>query len=96
MIMARTSVTTRKNTSSNAAGKSKTAAVQKINSSEKSFAGSSKASGAGVDRHQMITVAAYYMAEQRGFKGGDPVADWLAAEAKIDAMLKKSGVVLIH
>ena len=92
--MARTSVATGKNTSSNSGSKSKTAAAQKINSSEKSFAGSMKPTGA--DRHQMITIAAYYLAEQRGFNGGDPVADWLAAEAGIDAMLKKSGVILMH
>jgi len=94
--MAHTSATTRKHTSSNSGSKSKTAAAQKINSSEKSFAGNMKPTGAEADRHQMITVAAYYLAEQRGFNGGDPVADWLAAEAKIDAMLKKAGVVLIH
>ena len=36
---------------------------------------------------QMIQEAAYFRAERRGFSGGDPVADWLAAEAEIDAML---------
>lgn len=94
--MARTSIATKKTTSSNATGKSKTAAVNKITSSTQSSATSMKTAAAGADRHQMIKVAAYYLAEQRGFNGGDPVADWLAAETRIDAMLKKSGVTLIH
>ena len=36
---------------------------------------------------QMIQEAAYFRAERRGFIGGDPVADWLAAEAEIDALV---------
>lgn len=35
-------------------------------------------------RHGMICEAAYYRAEQRGFSGGDPIADWVAAEVEID------------
>lgn len=38
-------------------------------------------------RRRMIAEAAYYRAEQRGFEGGDPVADWLEAEAEVDAHL---------
>ena len=44
--------------------------------------------GDGLDREEMISVAAYYHAEHRGFSGGDRLADWLAAEAEIDAMHK--------
>ena len=40
----------------------------------------------GLARDEMIAVAAYYHAEQRGFSSGDRVADWLSAEAEIDAM----------
>jgi|KBSMisStandDraft_5_1062788.scaffolds.fasta_scaffold1138747_2 hypothetical protein len=36
---------------------------------------------------QMIREAAYFRAEARGFGGGDPVEDWLAAEAEIDALV---------
>lgn len=39
----------------------------------------------GVDRSQldeMIAVAAYYRAEQRGFTPGDELADWFEAEAE--------------
>lgn len=32
-----------------------------------------------------VAVAAYFHAEHRGFSGGDPVADWLAAEAEVYA-----------
>jgi len=35
--------------------------------------------------HDLIAEAAYFHAEHRGFVGGDPVADWLAAEAEIKA-----------
>lgn len=38
-------------------------------------------------RREMIAEAAYYRAQKRGFTGGDPVADWVAAEAEIDALL---------
>ena len=41
-----------------------------------------------LDREEMISVAAYYHAEHRGFEGGYSLADWLAAEAEIDAMHK--------
>jgi chromosome segregation ATPase len=36
-------------------------------------------------RRKMIAEAAYFRAEHRGFRDGDPVADWLAAENEIDA-----------
>jgi hypothetical protein len=39
------------------------------------------------ERHQMIAEAAYYRAECRGLAGGDPVADWLAAEAELNDRL---------
>jgi len=42
--------------------------------------------GDGADRYQMIATAAYYRAEHRGFSGGNPVDDWLAAEAEIDRL----------
>lgn len=42
------------------------------------------------DREKMIAQAAYLRAEQRGFMGGDPVQDWLTAEAEVDALLSQS------
>lgn len=41
------------------------------------------------DREQMIAVRAYYLAEERGFAGGDCVADWLAAEEWVDGQFPK-------
>ena len=35
----------------------------------------------------MISVAAYYLAEKRGFAGHGAGDDWIKAEAAIDAML---------
>ncbi|HET7832424.1 MAG TPA: DUF2934 domain-containing protein [Gallionella sp.] len=94
--MARTSATNRKNTSTGLAPKSPAAMAPMTTVSGKSPASATKTSLDETDRHQMIKVAAYYLAEQRGFSGGDPVSDWLAAEARIDAMLKKAGVTRVH
>lgn len=40
------------------------------------------------ERHRMIALAAYYRAEQRGFMNGDPVQDWLEAEAEVTMRLR--------
>ncbi|MGC8508190.1 MAG: DUF2934 domain-containing protein [Thiomonas sp.] len=40
-------------------------------------------------RHLMIAEAAFFHAEHNGFQG-DPLADWLAAEAEIDSLLKQT------
>lgn len=53
-------------------------------------ASKSKPAITGMDagqRWQMIAEAAYFIAEHRGFDGGDPLQDWFAAEAEIDRML---------
>jgi hypothetical protein len=39
----------------------------------------------------LIEEGAYLKAERRGFQGGNPVNDWLEAEAEIDAMLIRPG-----
>jgi len=38
---------------------------------------------AGYDDNERIHVAAYYLAERRGFVRGHELADWLAAEAEV-------------
>lgn len=38
-------------------------------------------------RHRMIEVAAYYIAEKRGFSGTDPLQDWFRAEHEVDELL---------
>ena len=40
--------------------------------------------GNGQGREEMIAISAYYLAERRGFNGGDPMQDWLVAESEID------------
>jgi hypothetical protein len=43
------------------------------------------------ERWRMVAEAAYYIAQRRGFVGGDVNADWVAAEAEVDARLKEEG-----
>jgi hypothetical protein len=38
-------------------------------------------------RRYYVEVAAYYIAERRGFMGGHEAEDWIAAEMEIDRML---------
>jgi hypothetical protein len=52
--------------------------------------------GEEINRDEMISVAAYYRAEHRGFVGGDSLADWLSAEAEIDAILKNRKGIKVH
>lgn len=40
-------------------------------------------------RLEMISTAAYYIAERHGFTPGESQADWRAAEKEIDAVLKQ-------
>lgn len=38
-------------------------------------------------RHAMIEIAAYYLAERRGFSSEGAESDWLAAERAIDTLI---------
>jgi hypothetical protein len=40
------------------------------------------------ERHRMIAEAAYHRAQQRGFTNGDPLQDWLDAEAQLEMQIK--------
>jgi DUF2934 family protein len=40
------------------------------------------------ERHQLISEAAYYRAQQRGFSGGDPIQDWLEAEMEVSVRFR--------
>lgn len=42
-------------------------------------------------RHEMISEAAYFLAERRDFSPGQELDDWLAAERDIDRVLTGSG-----
>ena len=39
------------------------------------------------ERHRMISEAAYFNAEKRGFQDGDETLDWLEAEKDVDSLL---------
>ena len=41
-------------------------------------------------REQMIAVAAYFRAQQRGFMPENELSDWLEAEAQVEEMLRRS------
>ena len=43
------------------------------------------------ERYRKIAEAAYYIAERRGFTGGDVATDWLTAEGEIDRTLQQEG-----
>lgn len=43
------------------------------------------------ERNKMIAEAAYYLAQKRGFSGGNELADWAAAEKQVDALIAKRG-----
>ena len=40
-------------------------------------------------RIEMVSRAAYFRAERRGFTGGSALQDWLEAEAEIDRLLNR-------
>ena len=68
-----------------------------ISSIEKSVASTGTTVGEGPQvapeqRVHMIAEAAYYLAEHRHFAGGDPMQDWLQAEAEIDHALQNGHV----
>jgi hypothetical protein len=48
-------------------------------------AGTAVRTGNAQDREEMIAIAAYYLAERRGFDESDPTQDWLDAEYEIDS-----------
>jgi len=39
------------------------------------------------ERHRMVSEAAYYIAQSRGFCGDDTMADWLLAERQVEVQL---------
>ena len=39
------------------------------------------------ERRHMVAEAAYFRAQRRGFREGDPDRDWIEAELEIDALL---------
>jgi len=43
------------------------------------------------EREYMISEAAYYRAERRGFAPGNEMEDWLQAETEIDSLIQSGG-----
>jgi phosphoenolpyruvate-protein kinase (PTS system EI component) len=41
------------------------------------------------ERQKMIAEAAYFRAKERGFDGGDAIADWIEAEAEVNERLRQ-------
>jgi hypothetical protein len=39
------------------------------------------------NHHTMVSEAAYYLAEKRGFSGGSPMQDWFEAEKHIELQI---------
>ncbi|RPI64446.1 MAG: DUF2934 domain-containing protein [Lysobacterales bacterium] len=44
------------------------------------------------ERRRMIAETAYFLAQERGFMGGDPVSDWIEAERRVDRQLSALAV----
>ena len=68
----------------------KVKAVEAVGKPAKKIARKAAGKSASIDpeeRHRLISEAAYYLAERRGFKGGTPHDDWADAEAEIDQLL---------
>ena len=49
--------------------------------------GNGTGGGDNGQRHELIAIAAYFIAERRQFQNGSPEDDWLQAEAEIDRQL---------
>lgn len=64
-----------------------TAKPAKATGKGKTAAKSSPPAVSPEQRYHYIEVAAYYIAERRGFHGGDAAEDWAEAEQEIDRLL---------
>jgi hypothetical protein len=41
-------------------------------------------------RHELIEELAYYKAERRGFRGGNPEQDWYEAEREVEELFRRT------
>lgn len=87
--------TAKKTTAKKTAAKKTTASkktVAKKKATKRAAAGRAAAGQITLaERHRLIAEAAFLRSESQGFTG-DPCADWLAAEAEIDARLSRAGI----
>lgn len=69
------------------------AAAPKAASAKPGRAGLKKPAGVPPEqRRNYVEMAAYYIAERRGFALGNPLEDWIQAEAEIDRLLAEGRV----
>lgn len=76
-------------------GKNKPSAASGAEAAKKTAPKSRETRGNGAaitdqQRHNYVEVAAYYIAELRGFPGDSELQDWAEAELQIDRMLKEA------
>jgi surface antigen len=75
-----------------AAAPKKAAAKKAVTVTSKPATVAKTRSGANLtpeQRRYYVEVAAYYIAERRGFQGGSQLEDWANAEAEIDRLLRE-------
>lgn len=77
---------TARKTASKAASK-KRAATKKAPARRAGVTRANAVTASAGERHRLIAETAFLKAERRGFKGGDPVEDWLEAEKEVDSSL---------
>lgn len=73
-----------------ASGASKPSAARRSPAAARTAPHPAKGKVSPEQRYCMIAEAAYYCAERRGFSGGNPLQDWVEAEAEIDRLLSQS------
>ncbi len=86
---AKTTTTKKATTTTKPAATPKTATTPKAAAARKPAAAknATRKNVSPEERWRMTSEAAYLRAEKRGFVGGDPADDWLAAEAEVAAKL---------
>lgn len=75
----------------------KAAAPKAAKPAAKKAAGAMKGNGPTVapeQRRYYVEVAAYYIAERRGFRGGSQLSDWAQAEKEIEQLLAEGRINL--
>lgn len=82
-----TATVAKKPTKAAAAPKAKPIAAKKPAVKTAARKKSASATVTSEQRSNYVEIAAYYIAERRGFTPGDPLADWAEAETEIDRLL---------
>lgn len=67
------------------------AAPAKAAATKPAVAAATKSALSPAERMKMIAETAYYLAQKRGFTGGNELSDWMAAEKQVDTLVAKRG-----